>query len=171
MLDTIVRYLHESNVPFRLSSYPSPENRPAPVHAIPPHAMLVDARFIAVDGRLVLACVRAGNSIDLAALGSELGGTAVEALPDDLPEALLQFDGAVPPLGKLLGVPLIVDEMIEGCATLVFRGFGQSDYIEVPYDDFARLEQPRIASFARAGELEAPPAARQQRSRGAPTSH
>ena len=170
MLDTIVRYLHESNVPFRLSSYPSPERQPAPVHAIPPHAMLVDARFIAVDGRLVLACVRSGDGIDLAALGSELGGTAVEALPGDLPEALLQFDGAIPPLGKLLGVPLIVDDTIEDCATLVFHGFAQSDYIEVPYDDFARLEQPRIASFARAGELEASPAGGQRR-RGAPASH
>jgi prolyl-tRNA editing enzyme YbaK/EbsC (Cys-tRNA(Pro) deacylase) len=168
MLDTIVRYLHESLVPFHLASYPSPEREPAPVHPIPPHGMLIDTRFITVDGRLVLACFRAGENVDLAAIGSELGGVAVEALPEHLPEVLLQFDGAIPPLGKLLGVPLVVDEAIESCAIIVFRGFGHSDYFDVPYDDFARLEQPRIASFARAGELEAPQAARR---RPAPAAH
>jgi prolyl-tRNA editing enzyme YbaK/EbsC (Cys-tRNA(Pro) deacylase) len=169
MLDTIVRYLRESLVPFRLASYPSPERDPAPVHPIPPHAMLIDTRFVAVDGRLVLACCKAGENVDLAAIGNELGGAAVEAMPEDLPEVLLQFDGAIPPLGKLLGVPLIVDEAVESCAFIVFRGFGHSDYFDVAYDDFARLEQPRIASFARAGELEAPRTT--QRRRPAPASH
>ena len=163
MLDTIVRYLRESNVPFRLSSYPSPEREPASVHAIPKHGMMTDSRFISVDGRLVLACFREGDHIDLAAIGSELGGAAMDAIPDDLPEALIQFDGAIPPLGKLLGVPLIVDEAVESCAIIVFRGFGRTDYLEVPYDEFARLEQPKIASFARAGELEEEAETRERR--------
>jgi prolyl-tRNA editing enzyme YbaK/EbsC (Cys-tRNA(Pro) deacylase) len=170
MLDTIVRYLRESLVPFRLASYPSPEREPRPVHPLPPHSMLVDARFVMVDGRLVLVAFKDGESIDLAAIGNELGGAAVEALPDDLPEVLLQFDGAIPPLGKLLGVPLIIDEGIdETCAVIVFRGFGVDDYVEVPYEDFARLEQPKVASFVRAGELE--PQAREARPPAPPSAH
>jgi hypothetical protein len=38
---------------------------------------------------------------------------------------------------------------------VVFRAFGPSDYIEINYDDFARQERPRVASFAHAGELPA----------------
>ena len=34
--------------------------------------------------------------------------------------------------------------------------FGESDFLEIPYEDFAREEQPRIASFSRKGELTAP---------------
>ncbi len=155
MLDVIVRYLHEENVPFRLVSYPSPEREPPVAHPIPSHAVLADARFVNVDGRLVLACFRHGESPDLSAIGNELGGTAMDALPDELPEELVGLEGAVPPLGQLFGIPLIVDEAIEGYATIVFRGFGHSAWFEIPYDDFARQEQPRIASFARGGSLEA----------------
>jgi hypothetical protein len=40
----------------------------------------------------------------------------------------------------------------------VFLAFSPGDWVEIPYDDFARLERPRIASFAIGGEL---PAARE----------
>ncbi len=154
MLDVIVRYLHEENVPFRLISYGSEEGEPPVAHPVPAHGVLVDARFVIVDGRLVLACYRHGEHVDLSAIGNELGGTAMDALPDELPEELVGLEGAIPPLGQLFGAPLIVDEMVEGFATIVFRGFGHSAWFEVPYDDFARQEAPRVASFARAGALE-----------------
>jgi prolyl-tRNA editing enzyme YbaK/EbsC (Cys-tRNA(Pro) deacylase) len=154
MLDTIVRHLHQSNINFRLTSYASPEREPPAAHPIPAHALLVEARLVTVGGRLVLACVRAGDHIDMAALGNELGGTALTALPEDVPEALVGFERTTPPLGKLLGLPLIVDEAVEGCVTLVFRAFDGNNYFEVPYDGFLLLEQPKTASFARVGELE-----------------
>jgi prolyl-tRNA editing enzyme YbaK/EbsC (Cys-tRNA(Pro) deacylase) len=136
-------------------------------HLIPPHAVLVEARVVTVDGRLVLACVRSGDGLDLAALSHELGGVAMEALPAELPERLAAGGEVIPPLGKLLGLPLIVDEDVENCTTLVFHGRAYDDYFELPYEDFARLEQPRIASFARAGELEQAPGTRAQRGAGA----
>jgi hypothetical protein len=61
----------------------------------------------------------------------------------------------VPPVGRLLGLPVVMDERVPQCSILVFRVFGESDYVELPYEDFALLEQPRIASFAAAGELPA----------------
>jgi hypothetical protein len=115
--------------------------------------MYIDARLLQIDGRLVLACFRTGDNIDLAAFGSELGGIAVEASAGAVPAEIGELGMDIPPLGKLLGLPLIVEEAIETCATIVFRGRGGNDWLEVPYDDFARLEQPRVASFARAGEL------------------
>jgi hypothetical protein len=47
----------------------------------------------------------------------------------------------------------VLDERVQECSVLVFRAFGESDFFEVPYEDYARLVQPRIASFASAGEL------------------
>jgi hypothetical protein len=154
MLDSIVRHLHQSNVPFRLASYPSPEREPHPGHPLPPRSVLLDVHVVSVDGRLVLACVRDGDVLDLAAIGNELGGAAVEAPPDALPVALVPYADTLPPLGNLLRMPLVVDDVVESCVMVVFRGFSYTDYFEVPFDDFAVLEQPRIASFARAGELE-----------------
>jgi prolyl-tRNA editing enzyme YbaK/EbsC (Cys-tRNA(Pro) deacylase) len=109
---------------------------------------------VTIDGRLVLACVRAGDHVDLNALGNELGGIAVDALPDELPSALSSLAGnAVPPLGKLFGMPLVVDEELLGCAQMVFRADDGTAYFDVSYDDFALQEQPVTLSFARAGEL------------------
>jgi hypothetical protein len=153
MLDQIIRYLHESLVPFRVASFPSPEPMPNVGYALPPHAMLVEGRLINVDGNLVLACYRSGDNVDLAAFGHALGGAAIDVLPEELPNALINLSDVIPPLGKLFGLPLIVEEAIESCGTIVFRGLGRNDFLEIPYDDFARQEQPRVASFARAGEL------------------
>jgi prolyl-tRNA editing enzyme YbaK/EbsC (Cys-tRNA(Pro) deacylase) len=99
-------------------------------------------------------CYRAGDTLDLAALGNELGGVAMEALPEELPDAAVGLEDTVPPLGTFLGLPLVVDEAVESYTTIVFNCFGPNEYVEVPYEDFARQEQPRVASFVRAGELE-----------------
>lgn len=160
MLDRIVRYLHDSRVPFKLASYPSLEHEPEVGHHIPSHAVLADVRCVTIGGRLVLACLRDGDMVDLAALGNDLGGTAMDALPDDLPDAFIGSDGDIPPLGEMFDLPLVVDEALEGCTSIVFRAAGGTAWFEVPYEDFARQERPRIASFARAGELEAAPARR-----------
>lgn len=59
----------------------------------------------------------------------------------------------MPPFGQLYGVPVVLDERLTGAAVLAFQLFGESDYLEIPYEDYARLEQPRVASFASLGEL------------------
>jgi hypothetical protein len=53
----------------------------------------------------------------------------------------------------LLGVPLFVDESLRDAVWLVFRAFGPSDFVEMTYEDFAGLEQPRIVPFAGGGAL------------------
>lgn len=156
MLDKIVGYLHAARVPFRLVSYPTEEPEPKVAHPLPPHAVLVESRFVVVDGRLVLACAAAGDHIDLRAVGAELGGNAMEPEPGALPDALARHhdEGSIPPLGQLFGVPLVLDERLRDAGTLVFAAFG-SDFFEIALDDFARQEQPLVASIVRGGELPA----------------
>jgi Ala-tRNA(Pro) deacylase len=154
MLDAIVRYLHSSRVPFRLASYPSEEVEPKVAHPLTDGAVLVTSRFLVVDGRLVLASTAASDHLDLRAVSAELGGNAIEAAAEDLPEALMrgQGTGEIPPLGQLYGVPLVVDERIAEASMIAFAVFG-SDFIEIAYEDFSRQEQPLVASIVRAGEL------------------
>ena len=154
MLDTIVRYLHGARVPFKLTSYPSEEPAPHVAHLMPPNSVLVDTEVIRVGGRSALACFPAGESVDYAAIGAALGGVAVPGDPSDLPGELATASPPIPPLGQLSGLTLVVEERITQSPTLVFQAFGGSDFFEVPYDDWARLEAPRLASFASMGELE-----------------
>lgn len=153
MLGTIVNYLHGSRVPFRLVSYPNQEPMPMAAHPMPPHSMLVESEPILIEGRAALACFPAGEKVDYAALSTALGSAAVPAEPNDLPYDLGSARSPIPPFGELFGLPIILDERLTTCAMLVCQAFGGSDFFEIAYDDWARLEAPRVASFAFAGEL------------------
>lgn len=157
MIHSVVQYLHGARVPFRLASYPSEEAEPRAAHHVPPGGILVDTDIVLLDGRAVLACFPAGEAPGLGALGAALGGTAIEGTTGDLPNEFRYAKRPIPPLGQLFGFPLVVDERVTRCSVLVFRVFGESDYFEISYEDFARNEQPRIASFASAGELQPAP--------------
>jgi hypothetical protein len=154
MLDTIVAYLHGNRVPFRLTSYPSEEPLPHAAHPMPPSAMLVDTEVVLVGGRVALACFRAGSIVDYSALSSALGSTCVAGDHSDLPSALAGLSPPIPPFGQLFGLTIILDETVNnGAAVIVSPAFGGNEFFDVLYDDWVRVEAPRIASFASAGEL------------------
>lgn len=155
MLDRIVRYLHESSVPFRLSTYPSPESQPKAAQPIPKFAIEVTSKVVLVGDKLTILCLASSDRADFSALANELNASVCDAVHEDLPEDLQRFEDAPPPLGQLFGMPIIVDEKVTRYASIVMSLFGESDYLEIPYDHFARQEDPRIASFGRAGELPA----------------
>lgn len=153
MIDDIVRYLRKANVPFRAFSYASPEPRPAVAHPLSPGAQLVDTHVVLVDGKPAIVCIQSGESLNLAALAHQTGATAIESSTAELRDEHRDAPEPLPPLGGVFGVPLFVDERVAQSATLTFRAFNTNDYVEVLYEDFARLERPRVAAFAKAGEL------------------
>jgi Ala-tRNA(Pro) deacylase len=153
MLDAVVHYLHEAGIPFRLTSYPAPEPDPPVAYKPPPRAQLVETRLVLVDDRPALVVTVRGQTVSMAALATETGALVVESSSESLGGDYRGARGPVPPLGHLLGVPIFVDVQVAEAAVLAFRAFGQNDYLEVSYDDFALVEQPRVASFGEAGEL------------------
>jgi hypothetical protein len=84
-----------------------------------------------------------------------LGADVIEGAAADLPPPFCSARELVPPLGGVMGVLTIVDERATIASAIVFLAFSPGDCVELPYDDFARLERPRIASFAIGGELPA----------------
>jgi prolyl-tRNA editing enzyme YbaK/EbsC (Cys-tRNA(Pro) deacylase) len=153
MIDDVIRYLRRARVPFRAVSYAAPESQPAVAHRLPPGAQLVDAHVLLVDGKPAIACIQSGEMVNIAAMTEETGGTVTEASASQLPRESGDASGPLPPLGGVFGVPLFVDERVARAPLLAFRAFDANDYVEVLYEDFARLERPRVASFADAGEL------------------
>jgi hypothetical protein len=158
MLARVVEYLRTNDVPFRLESFPSPEPEPAVAHPLRSgSAVLVDSRVLLVDGRPAIACMPKGDELNLAGIRNILNAELVEEGGlDDLPWFLDQVGSPMPPLGRLFGVPLFVDERVASAAMLCFAAFSTADFIEMTYDDLARIEQPRVGPVGVAGEL--PPA-------------
>jgi Ala-tRNA(Pro) deacylase len=120
---------------------------------VPRGGIEVSTHLLSVDGITLIVGYPANEDIDLAAISSALGAIVFFAMPDELPLGFRGAHGSIPPLGQLFGVPVLLDERITLAPVLVFRAFDESAYFEIPFADYARLEQPRIASFASAGEL------------------
>lgn len=152
ILDAVVRYLRKAGVPFRVTSYPSPEPEPSVGVKFAPGTQLVDVHVVLVDGSPALACARAGATLNYSAFALTTGTTVLESSAADLPEQYRDTVGPLPPLGGVFGVPLFVDEQLLEVPRLAFRAFETNDYFEVLYDNLAIVERPRVAAFAR-GEL------------------
>lgn len=155
MLDQIVHYLRTHAIPFRLSSQPSPEPAPAVAHPVPAGGLLVDTQVLVVAGRAAVAAMPRGAKLSLPRLRQALGADVIEGVPADLPPPYSRATGPVPPLGGAMGVLTIVDERVSTSSAVLFLAFSPFDCVELPYDDFARLERPRVASIATGGELPA----------------
>jgi prolyl-tRNA editing enzyme YbaK/EbsC (Cys-tRNA(Pro) deacylase) len=122
-------------------------------HRFAPGAQLVDVHVVLVDGSPALACTPFGAPINFAAFSAETGTAVIEATPDELYDEYRGAPEPLPPLGGVFGVPLFVDEQILEAPLVAFRAFSPYDFFELSYDDLALLERPRVAGFARWGEL------------------
>lgn len=56
--------------------------------------------------------------------------------------------GSLPPFGSKYGLKTIVDSSLAEDDTIVFEGNTHHDAYRMRFDDFRRLENPEIASFA-----------------------
>lgn len=155
MIDRVVRYLRSQGVPFRLSSYPAPEALPEVAHRLPPGGLRVVTHVLLVGGRPAIACMARGAQLNLPRLTHELGTTVLEGSAEDLPPPYTNVAGPIPPFGAEIGTLTIVDEAVTLAASIGFDTFSSTDIMDIVYDDFSRLERPRVASFAIDGELPA----------------
>lgn len=153
MLERIVEYLRTNRVAFRLGSSPSSERLPSVAHHLPPGGRLVETAVVLIAGRPAIACVAAGSGINERSLSAELGTAVIEGSTAALPEPWRHLAGPVPPLGGLLGVPILLDHNLAAAGTLTFQAFSANDYFELSVDDFTRLECPRMCAIAIGGEL------------------
>jgi hypothetical protein len=158
MLARVVEYLHSHNVPFRLLSFPSVEPEPPVVFPIRPAGLAVQTRVLLVDGRPIIAAVPSGDRLNLPGIRAELNARIVEeGSMEDLPWPFGGAGSPLPPFARLFGMPLFIDEAIGNAAVLCLMAFAPTDFIEITYDDYLRLEQPRVGKIAEAGELPPPP--------------
>jgi Ala-tRNA(Pro) deacylase len=56
--------------------------------------------------------------------------------------------GAMPPFGNLYGLEVWADESLAGDERIAFNACSHRDLVQLAYRDWARLVEPRLASFA-----------------------
>jgi Ala-tRNA(Pro) deacylase len=142
--DPIRNYLDDHAVPFRTSEHPYDVTAQRTAQA----AHVAGARFgktlvIKQGGEYALVVLPATESLDLGAL-RDLLGVGVELASE--PEIATLFPacetGAMPPLGKLYGMPLIADACLGRQPTITVNGGTHTDVIELRWEDFVASERP-----------------------------
>ncbi len=71
--------------------------------------------------------------------------------------------GAVPPFGRLYGLPTVVDTALAAAAAIVVEGNHRHESLRLRYRDFEALEAPQRGRFAVIATPSRPPAPRRRR--------
>lgn len=100
--------------------------------------------------RYVLAVIAADRQTDFAALRRRLGAKKVRlASPEEVRKQTGCTVGSVPPFGNIVGLPMYVDPSLGENEVIAFNPGSHTHSILMRYEDYARLVQAEIVSFAR----------------------
>jgi Ala-tRNA(Pro) deacylase len=102
------------------------------------------------DGRPVVLVLPASRRVRLDFLAELLGAGKVCLAPED--ELLQLFPdcevGAIPPLRHWPGIEVIMDGTLRCGGAIVFQGGTHSDAVQLRFDDWFQMVQPRVEAFS-----------------------
>ena len=101
------------------------------------------------NGLPVMLVLPASHKVDFAKL-HEVLGTRAELEPErEFRDLFPGCDiGAEPPFGNLFGLETLVDTALTKDEEIVFNAGSHWQTVRMRYQDYARLVQPRVATFA-----------------------
>ena len=110
------------------------------------HAKVV---IVKAGPRLVMTVLPADHRLELDQLTALLGAPTRLATEAEFKEAFADCAvGTMPPFGKLYDLETWMDASLTDDGFVVFEAGTHTDAVRMSYADFARLAEPRIATFA-----------------------
>ena len=106
--------------------------------------------MVKMDGRMAMAVLPASRQVNLPLLKtSARAKTASLATEEEFRDLFPGCEtGAMPPFGNLYDMPVFVDESLSKDKQIAFNAGTHNELIRLSYEDFARLVQPKIVTFA-----------------------
>ena len=106
--------------------------------------------LLKADEQFVVAVLPATHNVDMSDARKSLNANQVElSTEDELARHCADCQrGALPPFGSHYGMQTLVDKTLVGDEHLLFEGNTHNEAIRIKYEDFVRLEEPLIGSFA-----------------------
>lgn len=147
----IRNFLEENGVRFECYSHPpafTAQETAAAQHV--PGQLLAKTVIVKLDGRLAMAVLPAPYNVDFQRLGAAAGAERAElASEQEFAHLFPDCDlGAMAPFGNLYGLSVYVDETLTRDKEIYFNAGSHTESIKMSYEDFARLVQPKVSSFA-----------------------
>lgn len=127
------------------------------------------AKTVVLEGKkqCYLAVLPAPHHVDLgrmaAVVGEALHLASEQKIRDLFPDCDL---GAIPPFGRLYGVPVFLDVTLAVGDEIVFPAGSHGDALRMSYGDFEELARPEVCSFATRDANPHPLPKRREKKRG-----
>ena len=145
-------YLDEMGVSYRLCTHPTAytsQDLAATAHV--PGQQVIKPVVVIIDGAAHICALPASHRIDLQKLRQELNASDVEiadesSLKTMFPDCEL---GAEPPIGKLYGLPTLMDLSLIRDAQVTFQAGNHTTAVTMTLQDYQRAAEPEIADFGR----------------------
>lgn len=113
--------------------------------------------IVKLDGNLAMAVLPAKYHVDLTALRrAAQAKSAVLASEDEFQDRFSECEtGAMPPFGNLYGLPVFAEVSLEQDKEIAFNAGTHRELIRMAWEDFRKLVEPNIVSFAAGRSAEA----------------
>jgi len=151
-VNSLISYLDEQGVHYRLSHHPTAytSQELAQVEHVSGKKVIKPV-VVRADSGFVLCALPASHFIDLKELKDQLGvrdiSLADEPILNELfPDCEL---GAEPPIGRLWGLPTVMDESVLRDDMVTFQAGRHDQAVTMPLAEYRRIAQPEIAHFGR----------------------
>jgi Ala-tRNA(Pro) deacylase len=149
--EQLEQYLREQHIPYQIQHHPLAFT--AQKIAESEHISgkkVAKSVVLFADNRMVLLVLPATYRVDLQKIQTCLGAKQVRlAQEKEFQAAFPDCDvGAMPPFGKLYGLPVYVEQGLTTEETIVFPIGTHTETMSLAYADFERLTQPTILEFA-----------------------
>jgi Ala-tRNA(Pro) deacylase len=153
VFDRLVRLLQEQDVVFEVS-------RHAPVFTSEEAARIrgvslasgAKALICRVDERFMMFVMPADRKLDSRAVRqAEKVRKLRFASAEEVWELTGLKPGSIPPFGSLFGIPTLCDEALSLNERINFNAGDHSISVNMRYEDFHRVEEPRMGSYSQLG--------------------
>ena len=143
-------FLDAEHVPFEVLPHPNTYTAQELAQSLDvPGDNVAKTVLLNIDSEFVLAVLPATHQISVAMLQDRLHADSVElASEDELSRVFPDCEfGVAPPFGTQYGLTTIVDRSLTEDEHIVFEGNTHTEAIYLRYQDYEKLEHPRIETF------------------------
>ena len=106
---------------------------------------------VKADGQFVMCAVPASHRIDLNTLRAQLQANEVELADEtELAKIFCECElGAEPPIGRLFGMPTLMDESLFADDRVTFQAGTHQDAVTMTLADYRKVASPEVAYFGK----------------------
>ena len=145
-------YLDEMGINYRSSKHAeafTAQDLAAAEHI--PGRKVIKPVVVRADGEFVMCALPASHRVDLSELRQQLQCEEVQLADEGaLQEIFADCElGAAPPIGRLYGLPTLMDESLFADDRVTFQAGTHSDAVTMTLADYRRVAQPEVAYFGR----------------------